>query len=432
MFGNMKISTRFTLLLAVVFLVGSLLGGLALWNILSRRAQDQFTSNGLVMLSLMDSVRKYTTQDVSPLLQDQLAQSSTFIPESVPAFSAREVFEGFRQTPSQTDFSKYFYKEATFNPTNPRDRADSFELDLQYRMQADPNLKQVSDFRRKDSGSVFYIARPLRMTNASCLHCHSTPEEAPKQLLATYGSEGGFGWQLGQVVAVQIIYVPSDEVNAVTLQSFWWIMGIYILVFAIVILLINTLLRRDVISSIRVLGDLAVKVSNDDLAETDLNSPFLMRIVRRKDELGSLATVFTRMVSEVQVRTQHLKEQVQQLQIQIDEARRQKDVSEIVESEFFQNLQKRAKKERQRRGDQMEMAEVGLAEPDGRQEAALPGSAEPEERPLETGVCWNCGSPNRPGAHFCAQCGASLSAAPAHHFNAGEVPGRDGSGALPG
>jgi hypothetical protein len=55
------------------------------------------------------------------------------------------------------------------------------------------------------------------------------------------------------------------------------------------------------------------------------------------------------MVSKVHQREQILRRQVEELKIEIDEAKRQKQVNEIVESDFFQNVQARAQAMRQRR-----------------------------------------------------------------------------------
>lgn len=68
----------------------------------------------------------------------------------------------------------------------------------------------------------------------------------------------------------------------------------------------------------------------------------------RQDALGQLARVFQRMGKEVQAREHRLKTQVQQLRIEIDEARKQKQVEEVTESDYFQSLQKRASDLRQR------------------------------------------------------------------------------------
>lgn len=74
----------------------------------------------------------------------------------------------------------------------------------------------------------------------------------------------------------------------------------------------------------------------------------LDEVGQRSDELGQLARVFQRMANEVVTREQRLRQEVQQLRIQIDEAKKMREVAQITESEYFQSLQVRAK---QIRGD---------------------------------------------------------------------------------
>jgi HAMP domain-containing protein len=66
-------------------------------------------------------------------------------------------------------------------------------------------------------------------------------------------------------------------------------------------------------------------------------------VARRTDELGTLARLFQRMAQEVHAREQWLKQQLQQLRIEIDEVRRKKQVDGIVETEFFRDLQAKAR-----------------------------------------------------------------------------------------
>ncbi len=69
----------------------------------------------------------------------------------------------------------------------------------------------------------------------------------------------------------------------------------------------------------------------------------LDEVCRRTDELGQLARVFQRMANEVVAREQRLKQELQQLRIQIDEAKRTREVAEITETEYFQQLQQKVK-----------------------------------------------------------------------------------------
>ncbi len=65
-------------------------------------------------------------------------------------------------------------------------------------------------------------------------------------------------------------------------------------------------------------------------------------VAGRADSLGQLARVFQSMVREVQAREDRLKQQVQQLRVEIDEGRKARQVAEITETDYFQELQKRA------------------------------------------------------------------------------------------
>jgi two-component system cell cycle response regulator len=68
----------------------------------------------------------------------------------------------------------------------------------------------------------------------------------------------------------------------------------------------------------------------------------LTQIAARHDELGQLARVFQRMAREVRAREWRLKQEVQQLRIEIDEVRTARQVAEITETDYFQDLQRKA------------------------------------------------------------------------------------------
>lgn len=96
MWTKINLSSKFTLLLATALLAGLTASGFALWNGLNRRAEQEITARALLLIDTMTAVRAYTSNNVNPLLQEEIAASPTFISESVPSFSARQVFENFR------------------------------------------------------------------------------------------------------------------------------------------------------------------------------------------------------------------------------------------------------------------------------------------------------------------------------------------------
>jgi HAMP domain-containing protein len=80
-----------------------------------------------------------------------------------------------------------------------------------------------------------------------------------------------------------------------------------------------------------------------DIEDEKFDLSPLGAIAHRTDEIGQLARVFNRMAQEIYSREEKLKQQVRGLRIEIDEVKRQKQVKEIVETDFFQDLTAKVK-----------------------------------------------------------------------------------------
>jgi len=74
----------------------------------------------------------------------------------------------------------------------------------------------------------------------------------------------------------------------------------------------------------------------------------LAEVAQRPDELGQLARVFESMAREVYAREQRLKQQLQELRIEIDEAKKAQQVAEITETDYFRELSQKAQRLRER------------------------------------------------------------------------------------
>jgi len=286
----MKIGTKLNLLLMLVFVSTVLISGAALSSVLEQNAQEQVRSKALTLMQLVISTRDYTNNQVTPLLTPMLETNKKFIPQSVPNFAAREIFENLR---IHNDYSNFFYKDATLDPTNLRDKADEFETNLIERSRKESGLQSLAGWRTLFGDNLFYSAQPFVVTEQSCLRCHSTPEAAPKSQLASYGPKNGFGWKLNDIIGIQIIYVPAQKVFDSAHHVLSVVMGILVIVFATVILLMNFLLRRTVLQPIRKMAKIADKVSTGDMS-SDFEKP-------SNDEIGALAVAFNRMKTSFEI-----------------------------------------------------------------------------------------------------------------------------------
>ena len=242
----------------------------------------------------MSSVRNYTNTQVNPELTAKL--ETTFLPQSVPAYSAREVFENLR---NKREYKDFFYKEATLNPTNLRDKADAFETKIIERFKDQNKLKELNGFRSLPGGDIFYIARPLAVTEKSCLECHSRVEAAPASMIERYGTANGFGWKLNEIIGAQVISVPANRVIQKANKSSVVIIGIVSIVFMAVIVLVNIFLNTQVVRPLKRITRVAEEVSTGHMeVEFDQVS---------NDEIGNLVRAFKRMKLSLEMAMKRLK-----------------------------------------------------------------------------------------------------------------------------
>ncbi len=93
------------------------------------------------------------------------------------------------------------------------------------------------------------------------------------------------------------------------------------------------------------LMEAAQEIEEGDWEETNIDQ---LAETRGGDEVARLSRIFASMAREVYTREWSLRRQVEELRIEIDVVKRQKQVSEIVESDFFQDLQAKARSMRSR------------------------------------------------------------------------------------
>jgi HAMP domain-containing protein len=277
----MRLLLKFNLIFLLVFVAGVLGAGKISYDLLQRNAKQEVLDHARLTMEKAVAVRAYTNEQIRPLLETQMKY--TFLPQTVPAYSATEVLATLAKT-----FPEYTYKEATLNPTNPRDRAVDWEADIVHRFRNQPNQKEFVGERDAGTGRALYIARPLRITNPACLHCHSTVEAAPRTLIDKYGPANGFGWQLNEVVGAQVVSVPMSVPLARADQAFRVFMASLIGIFVAIGIVLNVMLYLLVIRPVTALSKLANRVS---LGESDA-PPFA---THKRDEIGTLAQSFTRM-----------------------------------------------------------------------------------------------------------------------------------------
>lgn len=277
----MSLLIKFNLIFLAVFVAGLLGAGKVSHDLLQRNAKQEVLDHARLIMEKAVAIRGYTSSQIGPLLETQMKY--TFLPQSVPAYSATEVLATLSKS-----FPDYTYKEATLNPTNPRDRAVDWEADIVNRFRNQADQKEFVGERESGTGRLLYIARPMRITNPACLTCHSTVEAAPRTLIDKYGSANGFGWRMNEVIGAQVVSVPMSVPLARADEVFKVFMASLIGIFLAIGIVLNLLLYLLVIRPVKDLSKLANRVS---LGELD--APEFPR--KSRDEIGTLAESFSRM-----------------------------------------------------------------------------------------------------------------------------------------
>jgi len=277
----LKLLFKFNLVFILLFLLGIAASGYMSWELLQKNAREEVAENARLMMSVAVAVRSYTSQQIKPLLKTQMLYS--FLPQSVPAFSATEVLNELRKK-----YPNYGYKEALLNPTNPRDRAVEWEADIVNRFRNGQADKEQYGVRPTSAGSSLFFARPLTITDPTCLQCHSTVEAAPKPMVDVYGPANGFGWKFNETVGAQVVSVPTEVAFARAQKAFVTFMGSLVGVLAFIGLTLNLLLWRMFIRPVSRISSLADRISLGELEAADIE-------VRGRDEIRTLAESLARL-----------------------------------------------------------------------------------------------------------------------------------------
>ena len=282
----MKLLLKFDLMLVALMAIALLAASLIARSFLNDNAKAQVLQQAELMMESASSTRQYTTEELKPLLEASAANTVTFLPQTVPAYGATVTFARLRKR-----FPDYTYKEATLNPTNLADRAVEWEADVVEQFRNHPAQAELVGERNTPTGPSLYLAHPIAV-QPSCLQCHSVPHAAPPAMIQQYGSNNGFGWNLNEIVAAQIVSVPTAVPTLIADKAYRTLIWSLAATFAAILIAINAVLYFVVIVPVRRLSGVAnlVSLGRLDVAEVRVSG---------HDEIADLTAAFNRLFVSV-------------------------------------------------------------------------------------------------------------------------------------
>ena len=238
---------------------------------------------------------------------------------------------------------EYYYKESAVNARSPLNEADPLESAFLEELRADPQLVDRSAIRVLDGAPYFVVMRRGEAMEASCLRCHSTPEQAPADLVAAYGPTRSFGRQDGELVSAISIRIPLAEAyesaNAVTLS----ISGALLAVLGVLFVGLQWVNRRLIFAPLEAVRDKARQISTHDARVGDVIP------VPDGQELAELTQAFNSMSlrlraqmdgleGHVEARTTELFEANRQLAAEVEERKQVEQAKEQLIKELRSSL----------------------------------------------------------------------------------------------
>jgi len=238
-----------------MFLLGWIIAGFFTYTLEVKNARNNIIHSAKLLLNTAISVRSFTSEELQPLFTNTIDQE--FIPQSVPSYTAQKVFEHLSE-----DYQEYQYSERVLNPTNRKDLAEEWQVELIRRFTEKPDLKEIIEERLTKQGeAILYIAQPITVDQESCLVCHSTPEVAPPSMIKIYGDSNGFGWKINEIIGTRIVTVPvtaeKQQARGKVLAYLLLIASIFLVTYAI----IGIIVKRWILSPLDTISRLTEEIS---------------------------------------------------------------------------------------------------------------------------------------------------------------------------
>ena len=279
-------------ILLSVFVLAAFAGTGGFYLLLHDQAMRQAEDDARILLGSTLAIREYTDSRITALLAQ--IPGGAFHEEMVPSFAAQTIFRSIKGMANS-----YSYHEAVLNPTNPHDRATPFEVGLIRRFRDEQDLPELSGVADTGEGQVFYLARPVRITDMGCLTCHSAPDRAPAAMLAKYGRENGFGWSMGETVGTQVLTVPVAQQLRGTLILVGLLTGGLCLLFGICYFALSFSLDAMVLRPLRLLGHAADTASRSSVSDAHVPRSGIGEVYRLAGAIERMRLSMTKALSEL-------------------------------------------------------------------------------------------------------------------------------------
>jgi methyl-accepting chemotaxis protein len=273
-----SISSKFNQSLLTLFLVLVLVLIPIMYYLTKTQVLAQANKELTLLVDMIKSVRNVVREDTRPHFTPKGEFFPVVVSSTVMAKTVASKFARIRP--------EYYIKIFSDNPLNADDYPDTLEKELLNRFRQNKQLKSIVETGTIQGQNYLLSAAPATVKKG-CLLCHGDPARAPLAISKTYGTESGYGWTVGNVIGGIAVGVPLENINSIAVKRTLYALLALALVFGVLYIYINTIVRRSIIAPIREIADKAQKISHGDLGEA--------LVTDRDDEIGELSNSFEMM-----------------------------------------------------------------------------------------------------------------------------------------
>jgi HAMP domain-containing protein len=271
-----SLAKRFNLSLIVMYVITVLITTPVIYLTTKQQVYSRAQEDLSLMVDVVKSIQEFVATDLRPhFMKQQIYYSPSF--SGIVATSRVAEFLKQKQP-------RYYISNVSDNPLNLNNTAKGLEVKLLNQFRSDRSMEVVNTVGDID-GQAYLVSSAPKVSKKGCLRCHGKPEVAPPDIKAKYSGDSGFYYRNGEVVGVSVVGVPLGDVQSLTIKRSLIVIGAITVLFAILFLLVNMLVRRLILQPITEITTVAIAVSRGDISRE-------VEVEDRNDEIADLANAF--------------------------------------------------------------------------------------------------------------------------------------------
>ena len=308
-------------IIGIIFIIAAVIVVVSVNNSMRRQALNEAQSKARIILDRNLATHTYFSQIMKPSIFEwsKPFRSKDYFDHTwmSSTYAIREIDKYFKTF----NPSGYYFKDAAINARSPENEADEYERAFIEKLGTEKNLDSASMVRKIDGKPFLVVLRKGEVMEASCLRCHSNPNDAPKGLTDYYGSERSFNRKAGDVVSAVSLRIPLSEAYAAANIYSLKLSSILLSVLLCLFTIQYWFYRRYLLRPLNVIQEKAYQIAtHDEHLGEQIIQPF-------GKELNDLAAAFNDMSVKLRFDRDHLEELVDK---RTDELLREKEFAESL------------------------------------------------------------------------------------------------------